>query len=76
MMSNLDTIKQDIASLPLEVQQTIFELVNILKKRYVINQQEISENAEDDWSDFIGCMEAEPDLSINYKTYFHSHFHE
>lgn len=22
-----------------------------------------------DWSDFIGCMEAEPDLSKNYKTY-------
>jgi hypothetical protein len=24
---------------------------------------------QDDWSDFIGCIEAEPDLSRNYKTY-------
>lgn len=70
-MSNLDTIQKDIASLPIEGQQTIFELVDILKKRYFVNQQETSENAEEDWSDLIGCMEAEPDLSINYKTYLY-----
>ena len=26
-------------------------------------------NVEDDWSDFIGSIEAEPDLSSNYKSY-------
>lgn len=67
MMINLDTIQQDIASLPLDAQQTIFELVDVLKKRYFLNQQEIT--THQDWSDFIGCMEAEPDLSKNYKTY-------
>ena len=67
MMINLDTIQQDIASLPPDAQQTIFELVGVLKKRYFLNQQEMTINQ--DWSDFIGCMEAEPDLSKNYKTY-------
>ncbi|MFM6209750.1 MAG: hypothetical protein ACKPEZ_30525 [Planktothrix sp.] len=33
------------------------------------NQQEIPESTTQDWSDFIGCIEAEPDLSRNYKTY-------
>jgi hypothetical protein len=67
MMINLDTIQQDIASLPPDAQQRIFELVGVLKKRYFLNQQEMTINQ--DWSDFIGCMEAEPDLSKNYKTY-------
>ncbi|MBE9230214.1 hypothetical protein IQ231_00500 [Cuspidothrix issatschenkoi LEGE 03284] len=66
-MINLDTIQQDIASLPPDAQQRIFELVGVLKKRYFLNQQEM--NINQDWSDFIGCMEAEPDLSKNYKTY-------
>jgi hypothetical protein len=26
-------------------------------------------NKAEDWADFIGCMEAESDLSENYKTY-------
>ncbi|MDB9468462.1 hypothetical protein PN480_17750 [Dolichospermum circinale CS-1225] len=68
-MINLDTIQQDIASLPLDAQQTIVELVDVLKKRYFLNQQEMTEPKTQDWSDFIGCMEAEPDLSKNYKTY-------
>jgi hypothetical protein len=72
MMINLNNIQKDIASLPLEEQQTIFELVKSLKKRYLINQEEILENATEDWSDFIGCIEVEPDLSQNYKTYLNS----
>ncbi|CCH92335.1 conserved hypothetical protein [Microcystis aeruginosa PCC 9432] len=68
-MINLDTIQQDIASLPLDAQQTIIELVDVLKKRYFLNQQEMTGHTTQDWSDFIGCMEAEPDLSKNYKTY-------
>lgn len=67
-MINLDTIQQDIASLPPDAQQVIFELVCVLKKSYFPNQQEIPESKTKDWSDFIGCIEAEPDLSRNYKT--------
>ncbi|TRU32833.1 MAG: hypothetical protein EWV50_05010 [Microcystis aeruginosa Ma_MB_F_20061100_S20] len=71
-MINLETIQEDIASLPLEAQQTILELVDILKKRYSLKQQEMKEQGTEDWSDFIGCIEAEPDLSQNYKTYLRS----
>jgi len=66
---NLDTIRQDIASLPPYAQQIIIELVEVLKKRYPLNQQRTSENSLQDWSDFIGCIEAETDLSKNYKNY-------
>ena len=68
-MINLDTIQQDIASLPPDAQQVILELVCVLKKSYFPNQPEIPESKTQDWSDFIGCIEAEPDLSRNYKTY-------
>ena len=71
-MINLETIEEDIASLPLDAQQTILELVDILKKRYSLKQQEMKEQGTEDWSDFIGCIEAEPDLSQNYKTYLMS----
>ncbi|MDT3675188.1 hypothetical protein RAM70_11915 [Microcystis wesenbergii NRERC-220] len=63
-MINLETIQEDIASLPLDAQQTILELVDILKKRYSLKQQEMKEQGTEDWSDFIGCIEAEPDLSF------------
>ncbi len=75
-MVNLETIQKDIASLPLDAQQTIIELVDILKKRYSPNQQEIKEQETQDWSDFIGCIEAEPDLSQNYKTYLTSELNQ
>ena len=32
----------------------------------------MKEQGTEDWSDFIGCIEAEPDLSQNYKTYLTS----
>ena len=66
---NLDTIQQDIASLPPDAQQIIVELVEVLKKRYILTQQKSSENSLPDWSDFIGCIEAETDLSKNNKNY-------
>ena len=66
---NLDTIQQDIASLPPDAQQIIVELVEVLKKRYLQNQQKSSENSLQDWSDFIGCIGAETDLSKNHKNY-------
>ncbi|HEY9862841.1 MAG TPA: hypothetical protein V6D21_01555 [Candidatus Obscuribacterales bacterium] len=75
-MINLDTIQQDIASLPPDAQQVILELVYVLKKSYLPNQQESPESKTQDWSDFIGCIEAEPDLSRNYKTYLSSELEE
>ena len=70
MKMNLNTIQQEIATLPPDVQQVIFDLVSVLKKRYISNQSpSIEDNKSQIWSDFIGCMEAEPDLSRNYKTY-------
>ena len=66
---NLDTIQQDIASLTPDAQQIIVELVEVLKKRYLQNQQKSSENSLQYWSDFIGCIEAETDLSKNHKNY-------
>lgn len=70
----LDTIQQEIATLPPDAQQIIFDLVSILKKRYSNQNIDNPEpqpqtRNQDDWSDFIGCVEAEPDLSRNYKTY-------
>ncbi|WP_408648809.1 hypothetical protein [Tumidithrix elongata] len=66
---NLNTIQQEISELPLEAQQVIFDLVSILKNRYLHDQKKKLESKSQNWSDFIGCMEAEPDLSRNYKTY-------
>jgi hypothetical protein len=68
-MLKLDTIQQEIASLPLDAQKTILELVEVLKRQYSPNPQERREQTTENWSDFIGCIEAEPDLSQNYKTY-------
>ena len=68
-MVNLDTIQQEIASLPLDAQKTILELVEVLKRQYSPKSQAIREQTTENWSDFIGCIEAEADLSQNYKTY-------
>lgn len=66
---NLNTIQQEIATLPPDAQQVIFDLVSVLKKRYISSQIVTPESKSQNWSDFIGCIEAEPDLSINYKAY-------
>jgi hypothetical protein len=68
-MPKLNTVQQDIAELVPEAQQIIFDLINILKKLSKPNQQNHRSTKKQDWSDFIGCMEAEPDLSRNYKTF-------
>jgi hypothetical protein len=59
MTINLDTIQQDIASLPPDAQQVILELVSFLKKSYCLNQPESSETITQDWSDFIGCNDSD-----------------
>ena len=75
-MVNLDTIQQEVASLPLDAQKTILELVDVLKRQYSPNPQEIRKQTTENWSDFIGCIEAEPDLSQNYKTYLTSELNQ
>jgi hypothetical protein len=42
-MLKLDTIQQEVASLPLDAQKTILELVDVLKKQYSPNLQETRE---------------------------------
>lgn len=75
MTINLETIEQEIAALPPDAQQIIFDLVNVLKRRSFSDIQESPESNQkqedqiQDWSDFIGSIAAEPDLSRNYKTY-------
>lgn len=68
-MLKLDTIQKEIAELPPDAQQIIFDLVDVLKKRCFPNPQKLLETTVNDWSDFIGCIDAEADLSRNYKAY-------
>lgn len=75
-MINLDTIQQEIAALPLDAQKTILELVEALKKQYSPNSQEIREQTIENWSDFIGCIEAPADFSQNYKSYLTSELNQ
>ncbi len=72
----LDNIQKEIADLPPDAQQIIFDLVDILKKRYFPNPQKVPQTTVNDWSDFIGCMDAESDLSRNYKTYLNNELDE
>jgi hypothetical protein len=74
-MLKLETIQKDIASLPPSAQQIIFDLVEVLKKRYLLEEKESTETTED-WSDFIGCISAESDLSRNYKSYLKQKFED
>ncbi len=77
-MNNLDSIQQDIASLPPDTQQVIFDLVEVLKKRYSLEKKPelLSETKFNQVntlkilkeSGLIGCISAENDLSTNYKT--------
>ena len=74
-MIKIEQIQKDIDNLPEEAQLLLIDFIALLKKRYSLNtKQEITsstnlDNPAEDWSDFIGCIEAEPDLSRNYKTY-------
>lgn len=77
-MSSLTQIQQDIASLPPDAQQVIFDLVEVLKSRYSAPKQ-ISENMpsqhkkdSDTYQEFldsglIGCISMEENLSTTYK---------
>jgi DNA repair exonuclease SbcCD ATPase subunit len=80
-MINLEQIQQDINELPEEAQTLLMNFIESLKKRYSSSKnQEIKKEALEiqieDWSDFIGCVEAEPDLSRNYKNYLSTELSE
>jgi hypothetical protein len=75
-MLKLDTIQKEIAELSPDDQQIIFDLVDVLKKRCFPNPQKFSETIVNDWSDFIGCIDAESDLSKNHKTYLGNELNE
>ncbi len=67
---NLTQLQQDIASLPPDAQQVIFDLVNLLKTQNTTLENSVKiQDSMAEWSDFIGCGEAASDLSRNYKTY-------
>ncbi len=71
-MTTLEIAIAKIKNLPIEQRNDVIKFVEFLEyKSGTINpnQSEISESNTQDWSDFIGCIEAEPDLSKNYKTY-------
>lgn len=71
----LEQIQKDIENLPEDAQYLLIDFLEILKKRYSKTEPKSNlsapepETAEDDWSDLIGSIEAEPDLSRNYKNY-------
>lgn len=68
-MINLDQIQKDVSELPEEAQILLIDFIESLKKRYFSEEKESTETTTEDWSDFIGCISAESDLSRNYKSY-------
>jgi hypothetical protein len=74
-MTPIEKIQQDIQTLPADALDLLAQFIQLLKKSHP-SSPEKSSNAEStllpqptDWSDFIGCMEAEEDLAVNYKDY-------
>ncbi|MEB3231116.1 MAG: hypothetical protein VKJ64_08910 [Leptolyngbyaceae bacterium] len=76
-MTPIEQIQQEIQTLNPEALNLVCQFIQILKKGSQIsphNQIYPSASAPTpsdvaDWSDFIGCVSAEADLSVNYKTY-------
>ncbi len=74
-MVNLEQLKQDVNNLPEEAQILVTEFYWVIKKSYSVGEKQgitsgiNTNNKAEDWADFIGCMEAESDLSRNHKTY-------
>jgi hypothetical protein len=74
-MASLEQIQQDIETLSQEALDLVAQFIQLLKKSSptVVAEAPPTKPTPDsdisDWSDFIGCVEAEEDLSINYKAY-------
>ena len=74
-MASLEQIQQDIQALPQEALNVLYQFIQLLKnlnsaptENSPVAAPPASTEATD-WSDFIGCVSAEEDLSVNYKTY-------
>ncbi|EKU97550.1 hypothetical protein Lepto7375DRAFT_6749 [Leptolyngbya sp. PCC 7375] len=78
-MASLDQIQQDLQILPQEALNLVYQFIQLLKKGSQTSQitqtpqpslaPMISAPDATDWSDLIGCVDAEEDLSVNYKNY-------
>ncbi|MBE9139878.1 hypothetical protein IQ254_22225 [Nodosilinea sp. LEGE 07088] len=74
-MTPLEQIQQDIQTLPQDALDLLAQFIQLLKKSQSVHPENRSgaepSSSSDaaDWSDLIGCMDAEADLSVNYKTY-------
>ncbi|WP_008316597.1 hypothetical protein [Leptolyngbya sp. PCC 6406] len=74
-MTTREQIQQDIQTLPQEALDLVAQFVQLLKKGSLVSSEtpSVTESSPTsdiaDWSDLIGCVEAEEDLSVNYKTY-------
>jgi hypothetical protein len=74
-MTSLEQIQQEIQTLPQDALDLVAQFIQLLKKssldsstkESVIEAHPTADAA--DWSDLIGCVSAETDLSVNYKTY-------
>ena len=78
-MINLEQIQHDISELPEEAQTLVIDFIESLKERYsVAEKQEVKSTLPIDnqsstldilkESGLIGCISAESDLSISYKS--------
>ena len=74
-MASLEQIQQDIQALPQEALNVLYQFIQLLKNLNSAPPENSPAAAPPasaeatDWSDFIGCVSAEEDLSVNYKTY-------
>lgn len=80
-MTSLTQIQQDIATLPPEAQQIIFDLVDVLKSRYQIRASQPENQPNNTYQRFlesglIGCMEAEENLASTYKQVLAEGWHQ
>lgn len=78
-MTPLEQIQQDIQTLTPESLNLVHQFIQLLKQgSQVPHSSQVHQTSLTpspsipdgaDWSDFIGCVSAEADLSVNYKAY-------
>ena len=78
-MASLEQIQQELKILPQEALGLVYRFIQLLKKTsQPPHNNQVSQSSSPpetsasdiaDWSDLIGYVCAEEDLSVNYKTY-------